>query len=241
MKLFDEVINTWSGLLKDHSKLEFRVDTSDEWTDAGNHQMILRGDMAYELGGSTPSLYALGATAVTASSDLVPCDEIILCGPDMGDIKEDISYARLMIVRVDEEDLGDGNTLYNSIKKIDNVKYHVNPEGAMMRVSSVYARESVRVSKEALKKGLSFSHMGNLLIKELHKNPKVKAAKMVFVTDPSFDFKGLSDSCKKASDITATIDHIMKEAMTDCNSCSLKPVCDEVEGLKEMHFGRKQE
>ena len=24
---------------------------------------------------------------------------------------------------------------------------------------------------------------------------------------------------------------------TDCGSCSLKPICDEVEGMKELHFG----
>jgi hypothetical protein len=22
----------------------------------------------------------------------------------------------------------------------------------------------------------------------------------------------------------------------DCNACNLKPICDEVEGLKELHF-----
>jgi hypothetical protein len=28
---------------------------------------------------------------------------------------------------------------------------------------------------------------------------------------------------------------------TDCSACRLKPICDEVEGMKELHFGQKKE
>lgn len=239
MKLFDEVINTWSSLTNGCSIKNLTVTKEACWPDAGNHQMILRSDMAYELGGSTPSLFAIGSTAVTANFSFVPSDEILLIGPDMKDISSDISYARLTIALVDEASLGNGNTLYNAIKKIDNVRYHVNPEGFMTRVSSVYGRESIRVSKEALNKGLSFEKIGNVFLKKYHENPDIKAVKLIYVTDPSFDFSLLSESTKKASNITQTIDHIMKDAMTDCNTCSLQKVCDEVEGLRELHFGAK--
>lgn len=216
-----------------------KISESSVWTDAGNHQMILRSDMAYELGGSVPSIHAIGSTAVTADTSLVLCDEILLIGPEMNEITSDTSYARLTIALVDEDSLGNGNSLYNAIKKIDNVRYHVNPEGFMTRVSSVYGRESIRVSKEALEKGLSFEKVGNLLLKKYHTNPDIKAVKLIYITDPSFDFKSLEESAKKASSITQTIDHIMKDAMTDCSSCSLQKVCDEVDGLRELHYGKK--
>ena len=32
----------------------------------------------------------------------------------------------------------------------------------------------------------------------------------------------------------------MTAAMTDCNICSLKKVCDEVEGIRQLHFGQEQ-
>ena len=32
----------------------------------------------------------------------------------------------------------------------------------------------------------------------------------------------------------------MTAAMTDCNVCSLKKVCDEVEGIRQLHFGQEQ-
>lgn len=240
MKLYDEIINKWSSLTKDCSKKYFfESDETPDWPDVGSHQMILRQDMAYELGGSTPSLYALGSTAVTACEDIVPCDEVILIGPDLSEIAADTSYARLTIALVGESSLGDGNALYNAIKRIDNVRYHVNPQGFMTRVSSVYGRESIRVSSEALSKGITFEKVGNIFMKKYHENPDIKAVKLIFITDPRFDFKTLSSYVDSASMITKTIDHIMKDAMTDCSSCSLKKVCDEVEGLREMHFASK--
>lgn len=239
MKLYDEVITKWSGLTTGCSIKKMNITDNPEWSDAGNHQMILRSDMAYELGGSTPSLYALGATAITADKSLVFQDEILLIGPDMNDISEDVSYARLTIALVDEDSLGDGNTLYNAIKKIDNVRYHVNPEGFMTRVSSVYGRESIRVSREAIVNGLNFEKVGNIFIRKYHENPDIKAVKIIYITDPYFDFKTLEESTRRASAITQTIDHIMKDAMTDCGSCALQKVCDEVEGLRQLHFSTK--
>lgn len=41
-------------------------------------------------------------------------------------------------------------------------------------------------------------------------------------------------------DVTRAIDHVMTAPMTDCNVCSLKKVCDEVEGIRELHFGKKE-
>ena len=52
--------------------------------------------------------------------------------------------------------------------------------------------------------------------------------------------KALKPNAKKVDDITKTLSHILDGLPTDCGHCSLKPVCDEVEGMKEMHMGRKK-
>ena len=49
--------------------------------------------------------------------------------------------------------------------------------------------------------------------------------------------KALKPNAKKVDDITKTLSHILDGLPTDCGHCSLKPVCDEVEGMKELHFG----
>ena len=42
---------------------------------------------------------------------------------------------------------------------------------------------------------------------------------------------------KKSTDITGTLTHILEGLPTDCSVCALKDVCEEVEGMKELHFG----
>ncbi len=237
MRLYDDEIRNWRTLCS--GGMDLPVKSEPDWPDAGSHQMILRGDMAYELGGSTPSLYALGGTALTENAEFVPGDSIKLIGPDLNAVKADTSYARLTIALVNSLRTDNKDALYNSVKRIENVRYHVHPEGFMTRVSSVYGRESIRVSKDAIAKGISFAHVGNLMLNLLHKNPDVKAAAVIFITDPNFDFAALEQSVKKTAGITAAIDHIFKNVMTDCKTCSLQKVCDEVEGLREMHFGKK--
>lgn len=242
MKLYDEVINSWSGLTRDCSSKKLNAAPLDAkytaWESSDNHEMILRSDMAYELGGSSTSLFALGGTAVTDDISLVPNDSIELIGPDIGEIQGDVSFARLAIVRTEYDD-SPSNTLYNAIRRIDYVRYHVHPLGYMPRVSSVYGRESIRISKDALSKGLSFEHVGNIMLREFHKNSDIKAVKLVFITASDFNFSALEADIKKANDITKAIDHIMKDAMTDCTSCSLQKICDEVEGLRQLHFSEK--
>ena len=137
---------------------------------------------------------------------------------------------------MDEEAMGEGDELYNAIRNIEYVRYQISPKGFMMRVSKTHHRESVRVSKEALDEGMTFAHIGKAFVDHLKKNPKVKAVKVCFITDESFDFKELESDVLQAESITKTIDHVFKDMTMDCHTCNLKQVCDEVEGLRELHF-----
>ncbi len=238
MRLYDEVIADWNRTIAEANPKNLTVDPDHIWPDATGANMVLRSDMAYELGGSEENLTAIGGTAVTDDRALVAEDEIILVGPDLPEIKTDMPYARLSIVRVNEEAMGEGNKLYNAIKKIDFVRYHTAPEGFMMRVSAVRERESVRISKSAIEGGMNFEKVGNLMLRAYHENPNVEAVKLIFITDPHFrEFDALKKGIKQSEDITKTIDHMMKNVIMDCKACSLQEVCDEVEGLKELHFG----
>jgi CO dehydrogenase/acetyl-CoA synthase beta subunit len=137
---------------------------------------------------------------------------------------------------VDGEEIGEGDALFNAIRNIEYVRYQISPKGFMMRVSKAHRRESVRVSKESIENGMSFAHIGKAFIDHLKKNPKVKAVKVYFVTDETFDFTDLEKDVRKANSITETIDHVFKDVKMDCHSCNLKEVCDEVEGMRELHF-----
>lgn len=233
MKLYDEAIK---GLIEslDLEKARKLNIVNANWKAVGDHNLILRADMAYELGGGTE--FAVSATGVTCDAGLVQDDEVYLLGPDLTEIHEDISYARIAIVRVKEDSLGDGDTLYNSIRKIEYVRYHINPEGYMTRISASSKREPVRVGKAALTAGLDFAKVGKMFIDSYHQNENVEAVKLIFITAKDVDYKALSEGAMHIEAITGTIDHILKNVIMDCGSCSLQKICDEVEGLRELHF-----
>lgn len=239
MKLYDETIKEWLKILDSLQGRELDVKKGEDWKDIGNANMILRSDMAYELGGN--HLPALSGMTLTADTSLVPRDEVLLYGKDLGEIHEDTPYARLAVLRVKEDSMGEGNALYQAIRKMEYTKYHLNPEGFMMRISAASQREMVRVGKTALEKGLGFEQIGKLFLQSYRKNPQVEAVKLVFITLSDFPYEELEIYIKKAEEITKAIDHILKNLSMDCNVCSLKQICDEVEGMKELHFGTTQQ
>ena len=208
------------------------------WKDTGTSELVLMKDAAYELGGSGKS--AVNFTAVTDDASLVGSDEILLYGPDLKDIKSDSTFARIAILGV-KEISKDEQEAFNTIQNMEFVKYHVFPEGYMMRVSPESNREQVRVSKKALKKGISFKSVGADYIKQYHTNPNITSVKLIFVTDPGVDYAALTERAKKINEVTKTMNKILEGLPEDldCASCSFKPVCDEVEGLKELHFGKE--
>ncbi len=219
-------------------KQKWAYNARDAWKDSGTSELVLMKDAAYELGGSGKS--AVNFTAVTDDASLVGSDEILLYGPDLKDIKSDSTFARIAILGV-KEISKDEQEAFNTIQNMEFVKYHVFPEGYMMRVSPESNREQVRVSKKAIKKGISFKSVGADYIKQYHTNPNITSVKLIFVTDPSVNYAALTERAKKINEVTKTMNKILEGLPEDldCASCSFKPVCDEVEGLKELHFGKE--
>ena len=236
MKLYDECLIGAEQLLADYP-VERLDPPRRSWPDLGNNQVLFVSDTAYELGGGSHP--AVSSIALTDKAEFVPKDELFLLGPDLGDIHADAPFARIAFVRVNEDLLGTGNALYRTIRKIEYTRYHVSPEGYMMRISAFSQREAARVGKAALQKGLSFADVGQLFIDAYHQQPAVEAVKLIFVTDPSFPYKELEGIMTKSEQITTALDHLMKDVKMDCNTCSLKAVCEEVEELTKKDFANE--
>ena len=138
-------------------KQKWTYSARDAWKDNGSSELVLLRDAAYELGGSGKD--SVNFTAITTSADLIPADEVLLYGPDLKEIKADTTFARITLLGVKEISENEQEA-FNAIQSIEFVKYHVFPDGYMMRVSPESSREQVRVSKKALKKGISFYGVG---------------------------------------------------------------------------------
>ena len=109
----------------------------------------------------------------------------------------------------------------------------------MIRTSSESSREQVRLSKAALREGISFERVGAAFIRRYRQDPKVRHVRMLFLTAPDADHAEAAKCARSVRDITMSLTKILEGMPTNCGSCQLKPICDEVEGLKELHFGKK--
>ena len=235
MKLFDEMIIEITGELCHLAPMEAaRLEKPRRpWADVGAHHMILAREMAYELGGA--GTLGLSGCLYTTETILFP-QGVYLYGKDLPQIRESQSYARLVLVELEETDSEEA--LYRKFREVDYVRYHIHPEGYMARISPVSQREPVRVSQKALKKGVRFVEIGDLYLMQYQKIPQIKTINVIFVTHPAFDYCMLEDRLGRAEQITQSLNHIFTGLSMDCDHCGLKTVCDEVEGLRELHFRR---
>ena len=234
MELYNSLIKDSRALLEKGSPKVWDYKPGEEWIDIGSSELVLQKDAAFELGASGKG--SANYVLFTSNADLVNKDQVLLYGPDLNAIRGDTDFARIVLLRVgvlDDED----EQVYRTLKDIEFAKYHVYPEGYMVRMSPESYREQVRVSKQAIRKGVSFRRIGSSYIKAYKKDVNVLNATVIFVTAPGFDYAKMKDIAKKASDLTNTLTHILEGLPTDCSVCSLKGICDEVEGMKELHFG----
>lgn len=240
MELYNSIIEKIDGHLGSSQPRRFKYDPRRTWEDVGGNQLVMLKESAYELGGdSKPAV----SYACVTSGDYVQEDEILVYGRDLNEIKGSVPFARIAVVKVSAlagENEEDTEPLFRAIQDIDFVKYHVYPKGYMIRSSSDSFREQVRVSKEAVKKGITFEQVGNSYISQFRKNPDVIAVKMIFATIDEADYAEMKKDAKKVRDITKTLSKILEGMATDCHSCNLREICDEVEGLKELHFGKEK-
>lgn len=234
MELYNSLINDTKTFLEKGTPKIWDYSERDCWKDIGSSELVMQRDAAFELGASGKG--SANYVLFSSNAEYVSKDQILLYGPDLTEIRTDTDFARIVLLRVGLLD-DDNEKVYRILKDIEFAKYHVYPEGYMVRISPENYREQIRVSRQAIRQGISFRKIGASYIRAYKKDDNVLNATVIFVTAPGFDYKGMKETAKKANDITNTLTTILEGLPTDCSVCSLKGICDEVEGMKELHFG----
>lgn len=224
MKFFDKQISEFECEIKGKEKKVFPF-SGVLWEDAGRNEIVMQKEAAYELQGTGFELF---------TSANIGADEVIVIGDDLSKIKGNIPFARVSLIELD--DIEDEQKAHDTVRKIEYIKYHYFPKGYMIRTNSLSNAENVRVSKKAIKNKISFEAVGNLLISKYKENSDVKAVKVFFITDKTVNFSALKALSEKNSEVIEALDHVIRDLNLDCNTCKLKAICDEVEGMKELHF-----
>ncbi len=228
MELFDKEINAVMDCIED---LDQRIlPVKQESLPSIKNNMIFSNETAFELGGS---FHESLSYELTTTSNVFQNDQIILIGKDLNEIKEDEDFIRITVCVMKDEKL-EGEKLYQCLEKIKLSKYRVSPEGYMLR-TAIGNNEKVRVSKDFVKK-YTFSDIGSTYIHAYKQLPYIQYVQEIFITGKSPIYEQLKDIGIEKKKITDTIDHILKGVMVnDCGSCSVKELCEKVEGLREIH------
>ena len=237
MKLYDNLIDATASQLEKAQGRVFSYANTKPWNCHENTEFIMQRDAALELGGA--GLPSVNYTCVTTSGK-VSEDEIVVYGKDISEISSGCAFARIVILETG--DLGeeaDQEKAFQAIRNLEFVRYHVFPDGYMVRVSSQSNQEQVRISKSALNKGINFAKVGAAYISKYKELDLVKKVRVIFITEKEL-VEALLPNADKVDAITKTLTHILDGLPTDCGHCSMKPVCDEVEGMRELHLGKNK-
>ena len=149
---------------------------------------------------------------------------------------KDTAFGKIVFLEIEEID---EETAFDRIKELELIRYNCSPDGFMTRASALSMREQIRVSKKAVKKGITFADYGSVLLQEYLKNPIVKSAQIIFITQ--FEkFDELLMLADKIKSTTSALNHILDNVF-DCSTCNLKEICDEVEGMKELHIKKAKQ
>lgn len=237
MKLFEDVIKEVRALLPDLPDKSCGFEECLCAEPGDKNALLFRSDTAFELGGG--GKYAVESTMFTSFSEAG--DEVLLFGKDLNEITEDVSFAHLTFIQLEEK--SEENLHYEQLKSIGFTVFQLYPKGYHIRISPSAGREQVKVSKEALKRKppLSFMNIGCSLIKLLKEQDDVAYVKTVFITCPDVDYPALAALARKAKRITDAVQKTLQLDELDCAACKMKPICDEVEGLRELHFQKEKE
>lgn len=234
MNLYDEQIKRIKQIITAGGECK-RLSGDGRWNVTDKEQLVLRSDMAYELGGSMNP--AVSAMAYTTSQDFVKDDGIFLTGQDLSQIKGDTAYARITFIRFRSSFVKDADEqrMYALMKALEYVRFNLYVEGFMMRISSSREREAVRVSRAALERGISFADVGAEFIKAYKKHPEVEAVQIYYVTLDTIDYIELGKSARICGGITDSLDHIFNGLVMDCSTCGSRELCDTIDGLRALH------
>ncbi len=230
MKLYESIIKEADLLVGKFNST--RLDINSTYPEGNEKTFLFASDTALTLGSSlVPSPYLM---CYEQGIDHSLEDEILLIGNDIKDLKSHLSYAHISFVFLKECEKKE-QELYRTIRNVEYTRYKINPDGVMLKFHTGLLKESIRISYDALQRGISFKDIGKLFLDHYKSQNEVKSVKQIFITDPAFDYKTLESLSKKSEGITVALDHIMKNLKMDCSTCSFKEICDTVDGMKELH------
>lgn len=230
MKIHDSYINQILEYLKGFESKTLEIEKNTSWTLQENSDYLLDKEVAVELGSTENSSVSFNLSTSEKSFN----SSIQLYGNDLNTLKgRHPDYAKIIITSINVDE--DETVNYKNIKRIERMKYKINLEGMMLRASTKDCSECLRISKKAIKKDINFSTMASLLMHEILALDYVNSVQIIYVVDMPEVIKFLRGYAQNVYKTIDAMNHMFDDIELDCSTCSIKEVCDEIEGLREAH------
>jgi CO dehydrogenase/acetyl-CoA synthase beta subunit len=186
--------------------------------------LILSEDTVLELGHPLEGSLAF---IIWTADDLIS-DGADLVGPDLHELGPRAPLGQVIMVS------GDFAEEYDCYRQLKDAVYGVKLKGLMPRAMPSRQTFWYRVNREAREEGLSLAHLGAALLGKLKAVPKVRAARVIFITSGKGDLELLADAGHDTGRIAAAMVKMYEEMNYDCSDCEYSDVCGEVGELKAM-------
>ena len=257
MKLFDKYMDEAAALLQPYLKEYGRPVTEEGplWPLTDRNPFIMERDTALELGGYPKESVNL---IISSSQPLPFRDEggdgtrrVLNFTPlrtggneDFDGVERDfgaekhLSFGKIVFLQTEEFT---DDAVYEFQQSVQLADLRLKLEYVMTRSSSRQYQINLRVGKKAAEAGLSLDSMVRTICEQLCKVPGVKDAAVILLAGDSPVYKQLLPLAEKVKDVTAALNTMFDGIDMDCGSCSLNEICDEVEGLRELHRNKRKE
>lgn len=231
MNLYKKTIDEAEVLLSPYTQKELPLESS--WKESEEKVFLFAEDAKVNLGAShLPSAYFYG---YSNEEGFLGKDSISVIGKDLSELSGDVPFSHIFLFEIEDENTEKDQEYYRIFRNIEYRRYKVNPEGYMLKVNTNLLREGAYVSKEAIEGKISFKDIGMSFLSQFKKEKHVRYVRQIFITDSSFPHDKLLKLSQESEGITVALDHIMKKLKMDCRTCSFKDICDEIEGMRELH------
>lgn len=219
--------------------------SSSAWETLTQEELILPSDTAFELGGNGAA--AVSGIFFTTNVTMVPETNVfavdeVFTETEAFSMDSSINYAKFVFIRLKKDTVEnkDAQQLYALFRKLEYVRFHAFLNGFSIRISSSQHREVSRVAKSAVKNGISLAAIGQTFINAYLNIPEVEAVQVYMCAqeqkkDDSGAFSQLEKFALKSEGITDSLNVIFQGLKMDCSTCGQKDLCDEIDGLKDLH------
>lgn len=205
-----------------------------------NPGIILRSDTFLELG--NPAAGSAAFFLFTGDNTLVKNGRITVIGPDIPESEgASLPFGQVLIIGGESLSAKDYDTLTYAGFIGDMI------EGYMVR--SFNRNLWSRVGKTAAAQGFNFAMLGRALMWIYRKaQPAIESMEIIFVTSGADDVKALEEIALQVQKIAREIVRenwkvkgVDIDCSLDCNTCSDKPVCDDIKEVLNIRKNENQD